>query len=572
MPFTTILCPKCRKPAESQREFHIGDKIVCSLKCGHLLEKSQLNQATPEAIESTDNKKLYKFQCDGVKFIEQSDARCLIADEMGLGKTVQAVAALSLHKELLPFLWIGKAALKQQYQYELLRWGNEDFFAQVIDSPKDFILPGMKGYIMSYDVIPRFAKKETNKKKKALKLALAGKKLIYDTTYCDEASELSEAPQTELGQQKSEIEALVKKMKIQTVILDECQQIKNHESQRAVFIRELCKHVPHVIGLSGTPIKNNASEYFSILNILKPELYRNFAGFMRNECDSYFNGYAYKVGGLRFPDRFMDKTKGFIIRRDRKQVMPDLPPIVRNFEFCDLAKEVEEEYLATLKDFQDEYNSSGLWTPPFQQMAALEKSSSTLAYMSKMRHLTGLSKINPCIDHVMELMGSTNDRVTIFIHHLDVAEMLERKLNTLFAELNVPKCATHKSGDSSIETQEKFAKTRVLICSTLAGGEGLNLQHLCSRFIMLERQWNPANEEQAEARFPRPEGLRVESIEGTYFVATGTIDELLSELVEQKRAVVSSTLDNRKIQWDQSSLMKELAEALATQGGKKWRI
>ena len=115
----------------------------------------------------------------------------------------------------------------------------------------------------------------------------------------------------------------------------------------------------------------------------------------------------------------------------------------------------------------------------------------------------------------------------------------------------------------------KESKSRILIASTLAAGEGLNLQ-FCSDAILLERQWNPANEEQVEGRFHRFGQLNNVSV--TYMIASGTIDEYFTELVEVKRGIVAATLDKKQIQWDQQSLMKQLAETLITKGRKGWSL
>lgn len=557
MPYITIKCPQCNKLAEAEKEFSISGKIISRLKCGHIIEKQQLNCSSPEQIVSLDGKRLYAYQCDGVRFGEESGGRLLIADEMGLGKTVQAIGLTFLHPEMMPVLCIVKSSLKAQWQKEWMRWCGEEFLAQIIDSPKDFILPGFKAYIISYDVLRRFATKKNK--------ADAGliKSFKDEEEYNYFSSTITE---TEKSQQKGKLVELIEKLKIKTIILDECQQIKNLESQRTVFVRSLCKHVDNVIALSGTPIKNHAAEYFPVLNILRPELYPKYSSFIMNEVDSYFTGYGYKTGGLRNPEEFKEKTKSFILRRERKEVLPDLPPITRSFQFHELAKEVEKAYIDEFKKFRDEYNSSP------EDGGGFAKETSIIAYLSRMRHLTGLSKIDPCIDYVMELMGSTDDRVTIFTHHKDVAEILVSKLNSLFSEIGIPPCTRHEAGSSSLDTERYFEKTRVLICSTLAGGEGLNLQKLCTRFVMLERQWNPANEEQAEARFPRPEGIKVDSIEGVYITAIGTIDEFFAELVERKREIVSKTLGGQAAKWDQTSLMKELADVLASNGGKRWSI
>lgn len=558
MPFERAICPQCFLPAEVEKEFSIADKNIARLKCNHVVEASTLKCSSPEHIVSLDGKHLYPFQCAGVRFILESEGLVLVGDEMGLGKTVQAIGAIiSDPKEYLPALFIVKAALKTQWQKEFMRWGGEEMFAQVIDSPKDSPFPGFPGYIVSYDILRRFA--EVARKSKT-------DKGIEDQEIGEDRFR-SYTQETEKSQLKGKLVELIEKLKIKTIILDECQQIKNPESQRSIYVREICKHVPHVIAMSGTPIMNNASEFWSVLNILRPDEYRYYSQFITKDCDSYFNGYGYKTGGLRDPERFREKTKSFIIRRTRKEVLPDLPEIQRSYQFHELAKEVEKAYIEEFKKFRDEYNSIDN-----SEMGSFEESGNLLAFMSRMRYLTGLSKINPCIDHVMEVMGSTNDRITIFTHHKDVAEILVQKLNNIFAELNIPNCARHEAGSSALDTERDFEKTRVLVCSTLAGGEGLNLQRLCSRFVMLERQWNPAKEEQAESCFPRPEGLKVDSIDGVYMVAVGTIDELLAEIVERKREIVGKTLDGKAVEWDQSSLMKELAATLASTGGKRWSI
>jgi SNF2 family DNA or RNA helicase len=558
MPFNKVLCPSCSKVAESEVVYSIGSKTVNRLKCGHILTSEQLNHSDYEQIVSLDGKKPYPFQITGARFLEESGGRALLADEMGLGKTVQALIFMLAHPELGPFLCVVKSSLKEQWQHEIMRWMGEDYLAQIIESPRDFPIPGLKAYVMSYDILRRFAFDGLNKKKKVEEA-----QDVFEDIFEDIFGERSEL--VDKKSDKGKLIELIHKLKIKTIILDECQQIKNSESQRTIFVRAICKEVEHVIALSGTPIKNNASEYFPVLNILKPEMFPRFSTFMMNECDSYFNGYAYKTGGLANPSAFMRKTKGFILRRERKEVLPDLPSIRRSFQFHELSKEVEKAYIETFKQFRDDFNSS-------TGEDSFGEASNTLAYLSKMRHLTGLSKINPCIDYVMEIMGSTDDRVCIFTHHKDVAAILENKLNQLFTELSLPPCARHEAGSSAIDTEKNFEKSRVLICSTLAGGEGLNLQRLCRRFIMLERQWNPSNEEQAEARFPRPEGIKTDFIDGVYFVAIGTVDEFFSEIVERKREIVGKTLAGKAASWDQSSLIKELAEVLSSSGGRRWSI
>ena len=91
-------------------------------------------------------------------------------------------------------------------------------------------------------------------------------------------------------------------------------------------------------------------------------------------------------------------------------------------------------------------------------------------------------------------------------------------------------------------------------------------------YAFLERQWNPANEEQAEARLERM-GQLADKVTAIYWVAVQTIDEYFAELVEQKRYYFKQTMgDTEAIKWDETSLMKELMEVLAQKGLKKWSL
>lgn len=532
MPFTQTRCPKCNKVAESKRSFDIAGQTVHLLKCDHILRMHQIAKRDAENIVSLDGKRLFKFQCEGVDFISKSGGRALIADEMGLGKTVQALAWLALYlDEATPVAYFLKSSLKIQWQHEIMRWisKSEDpddaELAQVIETSRDKFLPGIRHYIFSFDILRRF--------------------------------------------KDGKLKEMFEKRGIKTIIIDECQQIKNPESQRTKQVRDLCALpcIENIIGLSGTPIKNNASEYFSILNILHSERFPRFSTFLYNDCDSYFNGYGYKTGGLRDPEGFKRKTRDFIIRRERKEVMPDLPTVSRSYQFRELGKDVEEAYKTAFLQFRDDYFTGGA--------SSFAENSNILAYMSRMRHLAGLSKVEPCVEHLEEFLLETDRQIVVFIHHKDVGERIHRLLSNSCALMGEKKPLMLTSDLNSEQRDSvvqafKNQESRILIASTLASGEGLNLQ-FCSDCILLERQWNPANEEQAEGRFIRI-GQLSDKVSATYFVAVGTIDELFAQIVEQKREICAKTLGGEAVAWDQSSLMKELAEVLARQGGKMWSL
>ena len=94
----------------------------------------------------------------------------------------------------------------------------------------------------------------------------------------------------------------------------------------------------------------------------------------------------------------------------------------------------------------------------------------------------------------------------------------------------------------------------------LAGGVGLDI-HEIDNIIILERQWNSADEEQFEFRFYNPD-LKIKSRSTTveYIIAKGTLDEWWFDMVEEKRRVFGETISNHwSIKEDQGSF-KQLVE------------
>jgi len=512
-------CKVCGKIAIEKSRINFGSSKLITLECGHVTSGEVLSTSTDIATVLT-NCKLMPYQVTGVEFLQQSDCRAILADEQGLGKTIQALALIKLHqKELLPALIVCPTSVKIQWHHEIInKCGVQGFLCQVVGSGKELAQPGFDIYVSTYDLI-----KNEN---------------CFDLV----------------------------KDNIKLVIVDECQKIKNHLSGRAKAIQKVCKNITHILPMSGTPIKNNAGEYFTVLNLVQPRLFPHYATFIEKDCDSYSNGWGYKVGGLRHPEQFHEKTKEFILRRTKVEVLPDLPELSRKFFHVQLDRKLNKAYAAALEELEEMYYND--------ELDGMQKSSNMLAIMTRMRQITGISKTEQCVDFITEFLLSSDRKIVIFVHHHAVATRLQVSLDNWLKEggfnpvLNLTSSLGASERQNLIE-KFKLPENRVMIASTLAAGEGLNLQ-FCSDCIILERQWNPANEEQVEGRFHR--FGQINPVSAIYMVASETIDEYFTELVEQKRAIVASTLDNKEIQWDQTSLMSELASVLVTKGKKAWSL
>ena len=509
----TYTCPICHKVTFETKRTKLETLEVIAYNCGHSQIVKLSSKAALQAFK--DGRKLYPFQAKSVDFISEANGRALIAHEMGLGKTLCAIGWLSSTPQALPALIICKSNLRMQWLRELVAVCGIDLLPQLFTSPKEFVLPMAKVYIVSIDMLASFP--------------------VAAFSHC------------------------------KTVVLDETQTIKNHEAKRTQAARAHAQGKPYFVGLSGTPIKNNAGEYFPILNMIRPSVFHNQNDFIKQYCFYDESAYGLKARGLVSPSQFKEATQDFILRYERSEVAPELPSIQRNNEFIDMSDSAKEAYSDLFDEFTDYYDEHG-------ESNSSEVQQNILAYFAKMRHITGLAKVASCVDFVESFLDSTERKIVVFAHHKDVCSNIAAQLranNPKIRVLELRSDLDYLQRDRVVQDFKNYPHCRVLVASTLASGEGLNLQ-FCADAVMLERQWNPANEEQAEARFTRI-GSVSNAVMVTYMTAVGTIDEYFGELVEQKRQIMNEALRGEAQEsWDQSSLMRELAGVLASKGKNKW--
>lgn len=488
--------------------------------------------------------KLYRFQIAGAQKCETALAVQKgfgIFDDMGLGKTIQALAILKFHaKKYNPTIIVTKSAIKFQWFKAALTWLGDDYMAQIISTSKDPIYPGLKLYIIPYDLLRRFPREKLHKR---------GFKLV---------------------------------------ILDEVQQIKNPDSSRTQEVRKLVSSNPvcKVIELSGTPWKNRGSEFFPALNLIDPIKFSSYQRYLDTWVDYHYEGNKKKMGGIRHIARFKEHIASLVIRREYNEVMDEFPDINRTKLSVQLDELEQDTYDDSVSEFVDWYNQYVIGGDE-DKISGIE----ILARMARMRHITGLAKIPATLSFIEQFVEDTTDRkLVIFVHHKDVGELMYNALtNTdegtnrwseLAQELVAEKIpvfqytSKHTGRPEGYDIQDKFnASSRcIMIASTLACGEGLNLQ-TCADSILHERQWNPQNEDQATPGRFRRIGQKSSVINITCTEADGTIDQQLDAIVEGKRRAFHDAMNNGSEVpvWNQGAFAKELAEMIVAKHKERRR-
>ena len=548
-------CPECGKVAIEKFSFETIDKQgnavkMITLECFHIIKKV-IPRGTPfETMVSNGWKpevascshdfdkhqcrlcnefRLMPFQIKGAMACESGLSMQKgfgLFDDMGLGKTVQVLAVIKFHESLFtPTLYVVKSAITFQWLKQIHRWLGPSFLGQIIKSGKDTILPGLKTYIISYDLLRRI------KREKLLAV------------------------------------------KFKLVVLDECQQIKNPDSTRTQEVRKLVGQPDvKVIPLSGTPWKNRGGEFFPVLNMMDPIKFHSYQHYLDTWVSYYYQGPNKKMGGIKNIKRFKEYTESMLIRREFNEVIEDFPEINRmklNVQLDDLQQNTYDDEVS---DFVKWYNEKVIGGEE-DSMNGME----LLAKMSRMRHITGLAKIPATLGFVEEFIEDTDKKLVIFVHHKDVGELMYGALkdtqHPIYGELaktlkdeniSVFKYTSELSDSERFEMQELFNKTprAIMIASTLACGEGVDLQS-CADSVMHERQWNPQNEDQAAPGRFRRIGQLSKVINVTFTEAEGTIDEHLDFIIATKRRHFHEVMNKGEIPtFNQGEFAKQLAELI----------
>ena len=473
-----------------------------------LAEEDTRDMAERLAEQFPEGYELYPFQYVGVQFVQMAGGRALIGDDMGIGKTIQAIAHIALNEHLLPALVVCPASVKFNWEKELNAW---------LPSHSTHVISGRKGDLPDADVYV----------------------CNYDL----------------MSWRQDQLHGICP----QIVVLDESHYVKNYKAKRTEATLEVCKDSESVVCLSGTAITNRPNEFFSTLNLLRPEEFPSFFDYGTRYCAGHKTRFGWDFTGSSHEDELHARTRDFTIRRLKSEVLTELPDKVRTMYDVDIGAAAMKEYKSLLRRWESEwasYSSSGRPLP----------AGFVLNMLTDLRHAVGRHKIASAVEFVREYREQTGKPVVLFAHHKDVLGGIKEALAT---DKNMTWRIGAIVGEMPAAARQKTVEAfqagnlDVVLCSTVAAKEGITLT-AADTTVFVEREWVPGWEEQAEDRVNRI-GQESQYVSAVYLTARDTIDEMFNAVVEEKRLVVQAVLDGGSVD-DRSGIIAELLQQMADKG------
>lgn len=470
------------------------------------LNNNQNLQILPTPSEFQGELRPYqKHGFSWLSFLEKWNFGACLADDMGLGKTIQLIAFITQLKQenmlVKQVLIVCPTSVLNNWEREVKKFA-----------------PTLKTMIYHGDKRP---------KDKAFLKAIKDQELVI-TSYSLITRDLSTLEQVQW----------------QGIVLDEAQNIKNHQAKQSQGVRQL--KAGFRIALTGTPIENRLSELWSILDFLNPNYLGNSQFFQRR-----FAIPIEKYGDQSSLQILKSLVQPFILRRLKtdKNIIQDLPEKQEMNVFCGLSAEQANLYQELVNKSLAEINESD----------GIKRKGLILTLLMKLKqlcnhpaHLLKEENINLGkrsgkllrLEEMLEELVSEGDRALIFTQFAEWGKLLQPYLTQ---KLGVEVLFLYGaiSADKRQEMVDRFQNDPqgppIFILSLKAGGTGLNLTR-ANHVFHIDRWWNPAVENQATDRAFRI-GQK-QNVQVHKFVCTGTLEEKISDIIESKKQLAEQTINS----------------------------
>ncbi|WP_033279440.1 DEAD/DEAH box helicase [Streptomyces sp. NRRL F-525] len=450
----------------------------------------------PQGLDAT----LRDYQLRGLAWLDLMTSLGLggcLADDMGLGKTITLIALHLRRAHRAPTLVVCPASLLGNWQREITRFA-----------------PGVP--------VRRFHGAD-----RTLEDLTGGFVLTTYGTMRSAAPTLAQQPWG-------------------MVVADEAQHVKNPYSATAKALRTI--PTPARVALTGTPVENNLSELWALLDWTTPGLLGPLKSFRARHARAVENGEDEEA-----VIRLARLVRPFLLRRKKSDpgIVPELPPKTETDHPVPLTREQASLYEAVVRESMLAIETTegiarrGLvlkLLTSLKQLCdhpALYLKEDHAAAQSTGDRLTARSGKLALLDELLDTVLSEDGSAIVFTQYVGMARLITAHLSARAVPVELLHGGTPVPERERMVDRFQAGATPVLVLSLKAAGTGLNLTR-AGHVIHFDRWWNPAVEEQATDRAYRIG--QTQPVQVHRLITEGTVEDRIAEMLESKRALADAIL------------------------------
>nr|WP_229991476.1 DEAD/DEAH box helicase [Streptomyces cinereoruber] len=323
------------------------------------------------------------------------------------------------------------------------------------------------------------------------------------------------------------------------VVADEAQHVKNPYSATARRLRTIGARAR--VALSGTPVENNLSELWAILDWTTPGLLGTLGAFRARFAAAVEGG-----GDPAAAARLAALVRPFLLRRRKSDpgIAPELPPKTETDRTVSLTPEQTGLYEAVVRE----------------TLAAISAADGMARRGLVVKLLTGLKQIcnHPAqylkeegpriegrsgklelLDELLDTILAEGAATLVFTQYVGMARLLEAHLAARGVRTQFLHGGTPVAEREAMVARFQDGEVPVFLLSLKAAGTGLNLTR-AEHVVHYDRWWNPAVEAQATDRAYRIGQDR--PVQVHRLIAEGTIEDRIAAMLDRKRELADSVL------------------------------
>ncbi|SER31528.1 DEAD/DEAH box helicase [Streptomyces qinglanensis] len=324
------------------------------------------------------------------------------------------------------------------------------------------------------------------------------------------------------------------------VVADEAQHVKNAGSATARALRTLPAAAR--IALTGTPVENNLSELWALLDWTTPGLLGPLKTFRAR--------HARAVEGGEDPEatqRLARLVRPFLLRRRKSDpgIVPELPPKTETDHTVELSREQASLYEAVVRET----------LARIAEATGMERRGLVMKLLTALKQicnhpaqylregpggrLPGRSGKLGLLDELLGTILAEGGSVLVFTQYVEMARLLRAHL----ADRRVAAQLLH--GGTPVGRREELVDAfqsgavPVFLLSLRAAGTGLNLTR-AGHVVHFDRWWNPAVEEQATDRAYRIG--QTQPVQVHRLLTRGTVEDRIARLLTAKQRLADAVL------------------------------
>ncbi|MEV5956751.1 DEAD/DEAH box helicase [Streptomyces sp. NPDC051987] len=325
------------------------------------------------------------------------------------------------------------------------------------------------------------------------------------------------------------------------VVADEAQHVKNPYSATAKALRTI--PTPARVALTGTPVENNLSELWALLDWTTPGLLGPLKSFRARHARAVENGEDDEAVA-----RLARLVRPFLLRRRKSDpgIVPELPPKTETDHPVPLTREQAALYEAVVRESllaietADGIARRGL---VLKLLGALKQICDHPAlYLKEESRVEGLAARSgklTLLDELLDTVLAEDGSALVFTQYVGMARMITAHLRGRAVPVDLLHGGTPVPERERMVDRFQSGATPVLVLSLKAAGTGLNLTR-AGHVVHFDRWWNPAVEEQATDRAYRIG--QTQPVQVHRLVTEGTVEDRIAEMLESKRALADAIL------------------------------